>query len=230
VTLARRYSNVSPAGDEATGDFLIQARPDAPLGTVLRPSSLRADEFRPGSAVLCRNTAPLVRFCYDLLVQDVPCHIAGKEIGAGLAALARSFKVEDTMSLKLRLAAWHEEKVEAALAEGRSAERYTDQYEALVFLCNGLTFVEDVCRRISRLFDDSAPASSVLLSTIHKAKGGEWDRVFLLDFEKLLPSRYARLPWQRVQERNLQYVAVTRSKDTLVFIESEKWEEEKAPL
>jgi superfamily I DNA/RNA helicase len=55
------------------------------------------------------------------------------------------------------------------------------------------------------------------LCTVHKAKGLEWNRVYILD-EFLMPSKYARQAWQQQQETNLQYVAVTRAKQELKFI------------
>ena len=58
-----------------------------------------------------------------------------------------------------------------------------------------------------------------MLSTIHKAKGLEWDRVFLWRWD-LLPSPWARFEWQKEQERNAMYVAVTRARRELYFVES----------
>lgn len=56
-----------------------------------------------------------------------------------------------------------------------------------------------------------------MLSTIHKAKGLENDRVFFLCPE-LIPSRFATQPWQYEQERNLKYVAITRAKRELIYV------------
>jgi DNA helicase-2/ATP-dependent DNA helicase PcrA len=81
----------------------------------------------------------------------------------------------------------------------------------------GATSAEDLCRQIEGIFSDGG--ASVWLSTIHRAKGLEADRVYILHEEKL-PLRWAnQTADQETQEWNLRYVALTRSKDTLTFVE-----------
>ena len=64
----------------------------------------------------------------------------------------------------------------------------------------------------------------VTLSTIHKAKGMEWSRVYFLDSWRL-PSKFARIaaedgnPEALRQENNLSYVAITRAKHELIYID-----------
>jgi DNA helicase II / ATP-dependent DNA helicase PcrA len=62
------------------------------------------------------------------------------------------------------------------------------------------------------------PAGRVTLATIHKAKGLEANRVWFL-CPSLCPSKWARQDWQKAQERNLIYVAITRAKSELIKIE-----------
>lgn len=73
-----------------------------------------------------------------------------------------------------------------------------------------------------------SPDPCVKLSTIHRAKGLEDDRVFILDFDRL-PYKSDKLKeWELIQERNLKYVAITRAKEALYLVRSQKKEEEKA--
>ena len=65
-------------------------------------------------------------------------------------------------------------------------------------------------------FDPAEPGS--VLSTIHRAKGLEANRVFILQPDLLRRPR-GRAAWQMEQEHNLHYVALTRSKNTLIFVE-----------
>ncbi|MEY9138574.1 superfamily I DNA/RNA helicase [Bradyrhizobium diazoefficiens] len=58
--------------------------------------------------------------------------------------------------------------------------------------------------------------AALTLSTIHKSKGREWQRVFWLDRLNTCPSKYAKLEWELEQEMNLCYVAATRSMGELV--------------
>jgi len=68
---------------------------------------------------------------------------------------------------------------------------------------------------IKGIFSDEV--KGIILSTIHKAKGLENDRIFFLAPE-LIPSKYATQPWQYEQEQNLFYVAVTRAKHELIYV------------
>jgi superfamily I DNA/RNA helicase len=69
--------------------------------------------------------------------------------------------------------------------------------------------------KIDNLFADGN--GKLLLSTIHKAKGREWDNVAILAPE-LSPSRWARQDWQVEQELNLIYVRDTRVRHTTITL------------
>jgi len=75
------------------------------------------------------------------------------------------------------------------------------------------SFVAELRRRFDPGGDD---ARGVHLLTLHRAKGLEFEAVFLprLD-EGELPSRQARTPEQVAEERRLLYVGITRAKRTL---------------
>lgn len=60
------------------------------------------------------------------------------------------------------------------------------------------------------------PQEAVMLLTIHQSKGGEWQVVFLAGCQDgLIPHAYARTPAQIQEERQLLYVAVTRTRQLL---------------
>jgi superfamily I DNA/RNA helicase len=81
---------------------------------------------------------------------------------------------------------------------------------------DNITDCNNLISKIRQIFLDNS--TGICLSTIHKAKGLECNRVFIIDREKTMPSKYAKLPWQKEQEFNLQYVAFTRAKNYLGFI------------
>jgi superfamily I DNA/RNA helicase len=56
------------------------------------------------------------------------------------------------------------------------------------------------------------------LSTVHKSKGREWKRVYILGRSKYMPSPYAKKAWQQIQEVNLEYVAITRAMSELIDV------------
>lgn len=63
----------------------------------------------------------------------------------------------------------------------------------------------------------SSDEDSVILSTVHSAKGLEWDAVLVIDLvEDRFPSRYASLRQEDFEEeRRLMYVACTRAREIL---------------
>jgi superfamily I DNA/RNA helicase len=88
-------------------------------------------------------------------------------------------------------------------------------------LGEGKQSVYDLVSFIRTLFGDTKEgqaAKVVTLSTIHKSKGREFSVVYLLDKEGTLPSKWARKDWQLQQEANLEYVAITRAKNCLVYL------------
>ena len=66
----------------------------------------------------------------------------------------------------------------------------------------------------------------IILSTVHSAKGLEWDVVLIIDLvEDRFPSRHAMTrPEDYGEERALMYVAMTRAKKILYNGKSKRWE------
>lgn len=210
---------------------MIQSHPDAPEGEVRTLPSYLPSTFTLGSIVLCRNTAPLVSFAYSLLSRDIPCRILGRDIGARLIAVVKKMYAANLEDFRSRLSVWREREISVLESQGRSPESIEDQYSCLVFFCESLDensrSIASLIAKIELMFtdDNGGNESRVTLSTIHKAKGSEFNTVFLLD-KNLIPSRYAKLPWQQVQEKNLLYVAITRAMEKLYYISSGCWKEE----
>lgn len=211
----------------------ITPHPDAPLGEVISLDRYDASTFSVPCLVCCRNTAPLVSLAYSLLQRDVPVTILGRDIGAALAGVVKKMRATDIDNLLLKLGDWHVREISRAESTGRNPERVEDQYTCLVFFIRSLDSdsqtIPDLLAKIDLMFSEETSNTKVVLSTIHRAKGLEYPLVFILD-RSLLPSRYAKLPWQREQERNLHYVAVTRAMERLVYINSDCWKEEKPTL
>jgi superfamily I DNA/RNA helicase len=70
----------------------------------------------------------------------------------------------------------------------------------------------------------SATDDCIKLSTIHRAKGLEANRVFILNFDDLPVFKANQKEWERTQEENLKYVAITRALNDLYLVKSEKIE------
>lgn len=81
-----------------------------------------------------------------------------------------------------------------------------------------LNTLELILKKLKHMLSNPSD-DAIKISTIHRAKGLENDRVFILEYNKL---PYRRdLEWENIQERNLHYVAVTRPKEELYLCEDE---------
>lgn len=206
---------------------MIQASPFAPDGSVLTLPTYGPSDFPAHSAILCRNTAPLVSFAFQLIRRNVGCRVLGREIGQGLVTLVNKLKAKDLDELGVKLGMYRQRETAKFLAKGdeQSADAVNDRVTCIELFLTVSDSLDDLSSRITKLFDDST-SSLLTLSTVHKAKGLEWPLVFILDKPKLMPSPWARQPWQREQEVNLIYVAITRAQLDLRYIESNQWKNE----
>lgn len=208
VTEARRYVDH------------IQAHESAPVGSVRTIDDETFGEVVPGpaDAILCRNTKPLVALAFSYLRRGIPCHIEGKDLGAGLAKFLKKWKIKEVPRFLEKLEDWTDRQVNRKLAKGDEygAEQLRDQIETLRLLCEGCAMVSEVEVKINTLFKDDEP--NLTLCTIHRSKGREWGNVYLYGYNRYLPSPYAKLEWMEVQERNLAYVGITRAQETLTHV------------
>lgn len=181
------------------------------------------DELKSGDMVLCRLTAPLVKLCFQLLRQRIPAKIKGRDIGENIASKVKQImKREVDMSrFPENLYSWRDSQLELLRAKFGSEDQQqnVEDITAVLEICfttfnpnsvNG--FMED----IKSLFNDGA--SPITLCTVHRAKGLENDRVFIVRPDKLPLSRKGMTAAQSKQEMNLKYVAITRAKRELYFV------------
>jgi DNA helicase-2/ATP-dependent DNA helicase PcrA len=77
---------------------------------------------------------------------------------------------------------------------------------------------KDVDTVLKEIFTDKPPVTPhIVMSTVHKAKGLEADRVFILRPD-LMPHPLAKGHDELIQEDNLHYVAITRAQKRLVYV------------
>jgi superfamily I DNA/RNA helicase len=157
---------------------------------------------------------------FALIKRGVACHVEGREIGDGLLKLARRWKTVKTIdALRDKLQDWCEKEVAKFMAKKKEvkAEQTRDRVDTLLALMDGCPDLGCVERKIETMFADNAP--TLTLSTVHRSKGREWPRVFILGRRQYMPSSFARQDWQLVQEENLIYVAITRAQSDLVYVD-----------
>lgn len=181
----------------------------------------------PNDSILCRNTKPLITLAYELLGKSVGCMVEGRDIGKGLIYLATRWKrIKKVQALINRLKIYKEGEIQKAMSKGNEnkASSIEDKVDTLIIICEKVgvdCYIDDVVNEINKMFGDTKPGTKskvVTLSTVHKSKGREWNTVYILGRNKYMPSTYAHKDWQINQENNLIYVAITRSKETLIEI------------
>jgi len=210
------------------------------------------------AAVLCRYNAPLLQLFRAMLRLGWPVQLAGRAEVAGLLKRRLFKALKGLNRAHIRCTGHLETllrddfaRLRANAARLGDDPEYTDKVSAaddesscLRTLLSELdvpghesqmrgdSLVEALTRKIEETYggkgDEPCPAGTLLLSTIHKAKGLEWPLVYLLQPGRLfglteaLQGRFKLLPcndnWEAAAERNCTYVAVTRSTDTLVVL------------
>ena len=209
----------------------IQAAPGAAEGRVTAiPEGALSRYVTPGDLVLCRINAPLVETCLHLIQQRVPAQVLGRDIAGKLVVDAKLVFQQGLEDWRTKLS-----RFEARELEGiEQSKQPQDVIERLVYrredelAClravvddaarGGVTTLQGLTARIDGLFGDTG--GRVTLSTVHRAKGKEAENVFIL-LPHLMPLPNAGTPEEREAEDCVRFVAVTRAKQKLVFVESE---------
>lgn len=204
----------------------IQAHESAPEG-VVRP--LNEDETilttaKPNDAILCRFNAPLIGAVYQFIAAGVPAKVEGRDIGNGLKALIGRWKVKSFNALINKLDTFQDKECAKYRAKEQESKAVAveDKVTCVKVLIERVQKTDPTAANpiqalhaeIDRIFDDTVGSGYVVLTSIHKSKGREWNRVFWLQTG---PSSWARKDWELEQEKNLCYVAATRAKQELIL-------------
>lgn len=207
----------------------IEAAPNAPEGIVryLDNSKFMQQVPERTDAIICRNTKPLIQLAFHYLRQQIPAHVEGRDIGQSLISLVRKWRRPKTvLDLSLQLDEYRKDETYRLVTAGKESKvaQLHDRVDSLMVIMDSLgprDPVYAVEQQINKIFKDTdgKPVQSITLSTVHKAKGREWNRVYLYGRNVMMPSPFARQPWQIEQENNLIYVAVTRAKTELIEVD-----------
>jgi superfamily I DNA/RNA helicase len=209
-------------------DFV--AHEDAPEGVVraIEYDGLEAEKLNKDDAILCRNTAPLVQTAYALIAKGIACRVEGREIGSGLIKLARRWKLKTLDQLLSKLEDYQARQTAKFMSRDQEerVQALVDQVDCLRIVINRCLMakkntIDALVSDIESMFGntpDGEQPKVLTLSTVHKSKGREWKRVYILGRDKYMPSPYAKKAWQVEQETNLEYVAITRAMSELIDV------------
>jgi DNA helicase-2/ATP-dependent DNA helicase PcrA len=176
--------------------------------------------IKDNSMVICRNSGPLIDLYFRLLGQNKQCYIKGEEILQSIVRFLTPFKAVTVGTAKIEMSRKLTELLLDESSKGkmelyRFKENYDNFIRLSVHFCNNTEAIMSLMLKLKSLFVNKKDA--IMLCTIHKSKGLEADVVYILN-ENLIPSKFARSPEQLKQEENLRYVARTRAKKEMYFL------------
>ncbi|GGR23241.1 3'-5' exonuclease [Deinococcus ruber] len=204
-----------------TVNTFIESAPGAPRGTLEHHF---ADElsYQAGDVILSRLNSPLIRAALHLMTSGTSVNIRGRDLATRLeAAAAEAFPKPFVLdSVKELVNVFYEKRakpfIEKAKTGDPEAKKFLTDFKDICSCLRllgqqaaeqGVGTAQQIATLLRSLYREDA---DVLLSTIHRAKGLEWDRVTLL-YPELMP-----LPSGNYEEEQcVLFVALTRSKDTL---------------
>jgi superfamily I DNA/RNA helicase len=185
---------------------------------------------KDGDMILCRCNAPLVSECFRFLRLGRKANIQGRDVGQGLIktiskvmAKADDSRKQSIIYLHQQLSDWlYTEKGKESAKRNPSEQRQInlqDRFDCLICFTEGANNVDEVIQKIESIFTDDKTTPGIMLSSVHKSKGLEAKRVFiLLPEEAPMPHPMSKTSWGREQEMNLKYVAITRAIEELVWV------------
>jgi superfamily I DNA/RNA helicase len=201
---------------------------------------------KKGDLIISRYREPILFLVFEFINKNIQVQIHDDEVNEIIDELKKLFKQEERTLIIAEVDGGFESIKEIVLKRWlfiieKEAERLPDSGERHLYietktkyLANKLEFMhkkylqwKTSCRTINEMLRKikdfiTATENSIRLSTIHRAKGLEAKRVFILNFDDLPHFKPSQKPWEKIQEKNLKYVAITRALNDLFLVKSEK--------
>lgn len=187
--------------------------------------------------ILCRINAPLVELCLQYIAKGKKAIVRGKDIGTNLISLIKKFKLKEwntktslevlethlehhSTNILNELSFYYPDLPRPVLKGFTTYQNFYDKWAAITAISQTVDNISQLVSKIETIFKEDT--DGILLSSIHKAKGLEFDNVFILHRE-LFDSFYKKnmaLGQQEAaqQEHNLHYVAITRAVNRFITI------------
>jgi len=181
---------------------------------------------QPGDAVLSRTNAHLMQVAMYLIRQGVPFSMMGKDMEARVRTLisrAADTGARDTKGIQSYVLGWYAEN-KAFLQDPAALQDKADQALTVLQIARMCRSADEMLQCAAKIFSADAK-DGVTLATVHRFKGLEAPRAWLLEESFIEPDR---LP-EADPERHIRYVAITRAKTDLFLLgtmratEDEMW-------
>lgn len=188
----------------------------------------------PKSMILCRFSAPLFEIYLNLIKMGKQVRFMNDEKdmseilsfvnyieGYTLEEMDNTLRCE-FKNLWLSLCDGSEEGLKESAGNELLLKKYNDYkiFETLKSVCNNSADMLDMVKSLCEKKEIEKNDNAIILSTIHKAKGAEADNVYIACPSSIQsPMIDKESDWQKLQEENLEYVALTRAKNKLGFLD-----------
>lgn len=206
----------------------FEAMDEAPEGTVLVEDEEVAElKLEGGDMVICRTNAPVVSMAFRLIARNQRANIQGRDLGQGLLSLIKKLggpNDSQDVDVVLDRLVQYEEKEMRKLSNKKNPseaamEALRDKCQCVRAVCKDSQTIGEVRQKVFDLFKEVSGEQErnfILLSSVHRAKGLEAEKVVILEHDKMRHPM-AKNAAERQQELNIKYVALTRSRNTLVL-------------
>lgn len=203
---------------------------------------------RAGDLIISRLRAPIVLLVFNFIDKNIKVKIHEDEVKEVINEIRNIFKQEE-LHLAIAGLPGGFERLKSNVKKRwyyiieKNADRIINNTERRIYIHtekkyldrkleflhkkyeqwkSGSRTVSDILLKVRDFI--SAVHNPIHLSTIHRAKGLENERVFILNYDELPYHRQHQKDWEKVQELNLKYVAITRSFKELYLVENKKAE------
>lgn len=190
-------------------DPTLMARPGAPEGIINYMSHYpKVTEYNSTDIILCRNNAPLADLVLQFLARQIPCRVQSNFLET-IDKFLRRWDCSSSKDLMKMLDFWLENEL-----DGPREEAAKDRHQVLSAFAKQYDTVDEIIKACQHA---TSSMVGTRITTIHRAKGLEAERVFFLRPD-LLPSKRAISPEAIQQETNLYFVGISRAKNELNFL------------
>jgi len=218
TTTYRCAKRVVEVAQRYVPDF--KAGPGNPDGIVdhIADTAQLVKTAKAGDFILSRANAPLMSICLAFLKRGIAARIEGRDIASTLRGIVEGFKAKSVPNFLERVEGWREKqigrtkKIKKESVREAKLDTINDQADMLAALAEGCVSVGEISSRVTSLFGDSdgtLPQNAIVCSSVHRAKGLEADRVFVLE---------DTIRDNTDEEANIAYVAYTRAKFHLTLV------------
>lgn len=184
-----------------------------------------------GSYVLARKTATVVSIFFQFVAKRKPAVVLGRDFSKRIISQVKNINKKYEIQFFIKGVHSYFKPLIDALDKDQASKRIQleDMKYCLEILWEEIQpvnydgFIDEISKIFSHKDDEDTKSSvknKVILSVVHRVKGLEANNIYIA--EEIPLKWQGQQEWQYQQEKNLEYVALTRSKDALYFVQETK--------